>query len=189
MMDFNFTNLLITKYKNIFYNYTEMSKQIIQFGEGLNTAQLGGYYRKHNGRAKKSIKKINDVVETETKVERANLEDAVNKYQNKVKTVLDRQEIKEEQVQLLKSKVKMNKALSAAVKRFFKKREVLYEHEELSTQAKKKKELELYNKMLNKFFSEEEREEFEKMIRNNMVVMLNPRQIKSSKIMQQIDEK
>ena len=35
-----------------------MSKQIIQFGEGLNTAQLGGYYRKHNGRAKKSIKII-----------------------------------------------------------------------------------------------------------------------------------
>ena len=68
-------------------------------------------------------------------------------------------------------------------------REVLDEHEELSTQAKKKKEHELYNKMLNKFFSEEEREEFEKMIRNNMVVMLNPRQIKSSKIMQQIDEK
>jgi len=166
-----------------------MSKQIIQFGEGLNTAQLGGYYRKHNGRAKKSIKKINEVVETETKVERANLEDAVNKYQNKVKTVLDRQDVKEEQIQLLKSKAKMNKALTAAVKRFFKKREELYSHEELSQQAKKKKELELYNKMLNKFFTEEEREEFEKMIRNNMVVMLNPRQIKSSKIMQQIDEK
>tara|TARA_B100000963_G_C22624873_1_gene671811 strand:- start:561 stop:1061 length:501 start_codon:yes stop_codon:yes gene_type:complete len=166
-----------------------MSKQIVKFGEGLNTAQLGGYYRKHNGRAKKAIKKINEVVETETKVERKNLEDAVNKYHNKVKTVLDRQDVKEEQIQLLKSKAKMNKALTAAVKRFFKKREILYAHEELSVQAKKKKELELYNKMLNKFFTEEERVEFEQMIRNNMVVMLNPRQLKSSKIMKQIDDK
>jgi hypothetical protein len=166
-----------------------MSKQIIQFGEGLNTSQLGGYYRKHSGRAKNSIKKINEVVESETKVERKNLEVAANKYQNKIKTVLDRQDIKEEQVHLLQSKVKMNKALNAATKRFFKKREVLYEMDDISVQAKKKKEHELYNKMLNKFFTEEEKVEFERMIRNNMAVMLNPRQIKSSKIMQQIDDK
>ena len=41
--------------------------------------------------------------------------------------------------------------------------------------------------MLSKFFTEEEREEFENMVRNNMVVMLNPRQLKSSKLMQQIE--
>ena len=40
--------------------------------------------------------------------------------------------------------------------------------------------------MLNKFFSQEDRQEFESMIRNNMVIILNPRQIKSSKLMKQI---
>ena len=81
----------------------------------------------------------------------------------------------------------MVKALDAAVKRFFKRREQVYDNEELSPQSKKKKELEIYNKMLSKFFTEEKREEFENMVRNNMVVMLNPRQLKSSKLMQQIE--
>jgi hypothetical protein len=164
-----------------------MNKQIIEFGDDLNTRQLGDYYRKHNGRVKSSVKKINEKIEKETKVERQNLEVAVNKYQNKVRDVLNCNDIKEEQGNLIKSKTKMVKALNAAVKKFFKKREQLYDNEELSTQAKKKNELELYNKMLEKFFTKEDREEFENMVRNNMTVMLNPRQLKSSKLMQQIE--
>ena len=164
-----------------------MNKQIIEFGDDLSTRQLGNYYKKHNGRVKKSIKKINDTIELETKVEKKNLEEAVNKFQTKVKKVMDREDIKIEQTNVIKSKTKMVKALNAAVKRFFKRREQVYDNEELSPQSKKKKELEIYNKMLSKFFTEEEREEFENMVRNNMVVMLNPRQLKSSKLMQQIE--
>ena len=80
----------------------------------------------------------------------------------------------------------MKKAINSAAKRFFKKRQQIYENKEYSTQKKKKIELELYNKMLNKFFTQEDREEFENMIRNNMVIILNPRQLKSSKLMKQI---
>ena len=87
-----------------------MNKQIIEFGDDLSTRQLGNYYKKHNGRVKKSIKKINETIELETKVEKKNLEEAVNKFQTKVKKVMDREDIKIEQTNVIKSKTKMVKA-------------------------------------------------------------------------------
>ena len=51
---------------------------------------------------------------------------------------------------------------------------------------RKKKEVEIYNKMLERFFTAEEREEFENMVKNNMSIILDSRQLKTSKLMQQI---
>ena len=163
-----------------------MNSQIIELGDHLSTKQLGEYYRKNSAKSKNSIKKINSKIEKETKVERKNLEKAINKYQTKVKEVINSTEIKQEQTNLIKSKTEMAKALNTAVKKFFKKRKMLYEMDGISTQAKKKKEVEIYNKMLERFFTEEEREEFENMVKNNMSIILDSRQLKTSKLMQQI---
>ena len=159
---------------------------IINLDDKYSIEQLGGYYRKHNKKVKEKIRRIKETVENETKPQKEKLNKAFIEYKDAVKRVLNRDDIRQTSRSIQDSQIKMKKAINSAAKRFFNKRRQIYENQELSTQKKKKMELEVYNKMLKKFFSDEDRKEFESMIRNNMVIILNSRQLKGSKLMKQI---
>ena len=159
---------------------------LVKFEDKYSIEQLGGYYRKHNKKVKEKIRRIKETVENETKPQKEKLNKAFIEYKDAVKRVLNRDDIKQTSKSIQDSQIKMKKAINSAAKRFFNKRRQIYENQELSTQKKKKMELEVYNKMLKKFFSDEDRKEFESMIRNNMVIILNSRQLKGSKLMKQI---
>jgi phage terminase small subunit len=145
--------------------------------------QLGGYYKKHSSRLKKSIDKINEKVKKETKEEMQLLEMAYEKYQKKVEDVMKDQEIIEEHKNIEISSAKMKKALTLATKKFFTKREKIYSDSGFTSKEKRERELELYNQMLDSFFDEDEKAFFQQIIKNNMALVVNQKELKGSKVM------
>jgi len=145
--------------------------------------QLGGYYKKHSSRLKKSIDKINEKVKKETKEEMQLLEMAYEKYQKKVEDVMKDQEIIEEHKNIEISSAKMKKALTLATKKFFTKREKIYSDSGFTSKEKRERELELYNQMLDSFFDEDEKTFFQQIIKNNMALVVNQKELKGSKVM------
>ena len=149
--------------------------------------QLGGYYKKHSSRVKKSINKINEKVKKETKEEMQLLEEAFEKYQKKVENVMKDQEIIEEHKNIEISSAKMKKALTLASKKFFTKREKIYSDNGLTSKEKRERELELYNQMLDSFFDEDEKAFFQQIIKNTMVVAIDNKELKGSKVMKMLE--
>ena len=145
--------------------------------------QLGGYYKKHSSRVKKSIENINNKIKEKTKDEKKILDDAIEKYQNKINEVLQEKEIIEENNNIEISTNKMKKAIGLASKKFFTKRERIFNDTGLSSKEKKEEELKLYNQMLDSFFNEDEKEFFQNIIKQNMIIVSNPKDLKSSKVM------
>jgi hypothetical protein len=145
--------------------------------------QLGGYYKKHSSRVKKSIENINNKIKEKTKDEKKILDDAIEKYQNKINEVLQEKEIIEENKNIEISTNKMKKAIGLASKKFFTKRERIFNDTGLSSKEKKEEELKLYNQMLDSFFNEDEKEFFQNIIKQNMIIISNPKDLKSSKVM------
>jgi hypothetical protein len=145
--------------------------------------QLGGYYKKHSSRVKKSIENINNKIKEKTKDEKKILDDAIEKYQNKINEVLQEKEIIEENKNIEISTNKMKKAIGLASKKFFTKRERIFNDTGLSSKEKKEEELKLYNQMLDSFFNEDEKEFFQNIIKQNMIIVSNPKDLKSSKVM------
>lgn len=145
--------------------------------------QLGGYFKKHSSRVKQSINKINEKIKQETKEELHELERAYEKYQIKVSDVLKDKEIIEENKNIEISSAKMKKALTMASNKFFVKREKIYNDSQLSSKEKREKELALYNQMLDSFFDADEQAFFRQIIKNTMVVAVDNKELKGSKVM------
>ena len=111
------------------------------------------------------------------------LEMAYEKYQKKVEDVMKDQEIIEEHKNIEISSAKMKKALTLATKKFFTKREKIYSDSGFTSKEKRERELELYNQMLDSFFDEDEKAFFQQIIKNNMALVVNQKELKGSKVM------
>ena len=73
-----------------------------------------------------SIENINNKIKEKTKDEKKILDDAIEKYQNKINEVLQEKEIIEENNNIEISTNKMKKAIGLASKKFFTKRERIF---------------------------------------------------------------
>jgi 3-dehydroquinate dehydratase len=155
-------------------------------GPNVTFDQLGDHYKKHTLITKTGIEKINQNIQKGTEKERKQVELAVKNLEDKVQTILQQKENKETQTKVQESSKEKQRVMMLAGKKFFAMREKIYSDRSLSTQQKREKEQELYETIQNKFLSEEEKQFFKNMMKNNMMVLIHPNQLKESSVAKQL---
>ena len=83
--------------------------------------------------------------------------------------------IKDKKEKIEKSQEQMMKSVENAIEAFYKVRKVIMCKDNLTSVQKREYEKKLYDKIIDKFMTKEEKEMFEKMLKGNQVIMMgNP---------------
>jgi len=156
--------------------------------ESPNTTfdQLGSHFKEHGKIVKTGIDQINKKIQDGTENERKQVELAVKNLENKVQTILGQKDVLEVQQKVQESSKEKQRAMMLAGKKFFTSREKIFSDRSLSTEQKKKKEQDLFETIQSKFMTEEERKFFNQMMKNNMIVLVHPSQLKESNVAKQL---
>ena len=155
-------------------------------GPNISFDQLGSHYKKNSQIVKTSIEKINQNIKKGTEKERKQLETAVKNLEDKVQSILQQKENQEEHDKVKEASKERQKAMMIAGKKFFTAREQIFADRSLSTHQKSQKEKELYENIQNNFLTLEEKQFFASMMKDNMVVLIHPNQIKESSLAKQL---
>ena len=130
--------------------------------------------------AKNNLKKIdeyiNKTIEENTKSELEALKQATDNYNKKIDSIL-----KSNQIQRLDEEAKKNydtikKSVKIAFETYKKVKKVIYDKTDITLEEKRQYEHKLYQKLMNKFMSKEEKEIFEKIMNfqgNTPIIIMN----------------
>jgi len=151
-----------------------MNKQVFNFQVLDKQAEI---YKESKQILIDNSNKIRNTIMTETKQEYEEVQEAVNKLNNKIDMLMQRTDIKEAQSSIEDSHKKMSISIEIAAKAFFKIKKFIYEKENLTKEQKREYEQKVYNKILSKFLSQEEIDLFEKLIRHGNIINLPQNQI------------
>jgi BMFP domain-containing protein YqiC len=146
-----------------------MSKEISKY---QNLDQIGGNFMDARNKLKKTENKISQIFEEKLKPEKENLEKAIKKYNEKATKIMESSDMKELQNSFQKHADDAKSNLIKAQKEFMKISEDI-RNKDWSTEKKEKKIKELYDYILNKLYTKEDMENFQKSM-NSMVVMVVP---------------
>tara|TARA_A100001015_G_scaffold316993_1_gene432704 strand:+ start:119 stop:613 length:495 start_codon:yes stop_codon:yes gene_type:complete len=153
-----------------------MSNQIQPFDNKIsqyaNFDQIGGNFRSARNKYLETERKLQNVVDLSTKTEKAELEKAVKKYNDKVKNIIENSEFKKLQQEAESYSKEVSKNLIKAKDEFIKIQNEIMK-QDWADEKKQKKIRELYDVILSKLYSKEDIDNFKKSM-GNMVVMVMP---------------
>ena len=131
-------------------------------------------YKNSRNQLETSAKNIQTTIESNTKQEMDAVNTAIKNLNEKVEQILKSEQIKAEQNKMLSYEQQMKSSIKIAGDTFFKVREVIRK-KNITNEEKIRYEKELYSKIISKFLSQEEIEEFERMIKMGpMLIISNP---------------
>ena len=139
-----------------------------------NFDQIGGNFQSARSKYLESEEKIYKIVEKSTKKEKENLENAVKKYNEKVKDVLNREDYKKLEQEAAGYSKEASKQLIKAKDAFIKYEKEIMQDNTLCDTKKQEKITKLYDVILHKLYTKEDIEGFKKSM-NNVVVMMIPK--------------
>ena len=143
-----------------------------------NFDQIGGEYKKSKNKYAKKEEEIIKIVDDNTKKEKKDLEDAMKKYNDKVKEITGSDKFKKLEKETIEHSEEMNKQMLIAKNAFMKVREDIMKKEDISDRKKNKKINELFHKILTKFYSQEEMDQFKNAVSQYVTVVM-PKGIES----------
>jgi len=148
---------------------SQQSKQIVN----LNYLDREAALFKHSKQTLNSnAEEIQTAIENNTKQEVKEVEDAIKRLNQKVESIMKTKYVTERQQQIEQAQIQMMKSMKEAKETFFKVREVIRNKENLSEEEKRQYEDKLFNKILDKFLTEEEKNLFTKIISAGPILML-----------------
>lgn len=127
-----------------------------------------------------NVKIIRETIDKNTRNEVEEVEQAIKNLNNKVQKILETEFIKEKTNIIEKSEEQMIKSSKLAAQTFFKVRKIIHEKDELTQQQKIQYENKLYEKILDKFMTQEEKELFNKIIKSSNILFMGNKQRISS---------
>ena len=127
-----------------------------------------------------NVKIIRETIDKNTRNEVEEVEQAIKNLNNKVQKILETEFIKEKTNIIEKSEEQMIKSSKLAAQTFFKVRKIIHEKDELTQQQKIQYENKLYEKILDKFMTPEEKELFNKIIKSSNILFMGDQQNISS---------
>lgn len=127
-----------------------------------------------------NVKIIRETIDKNTRNEVEAVEQAIKNLNNKVQKILETDFIKEKTNIIEKSEEQMINSSKLAAQTFFKVRKIIHEKDELTIQQKIQYENKLYEKILDKFMTPEEKELFNKIIKSSNIIFMGDQQSISS---------
>tara|TARA_Y200000002_G_C22468425_1_gene573511 strand:- start:219 stop:698 length:480 start_codon:yes stop_codon:yes gene_type:complete len=148
------------------------NNQLVNWNSLDNQANL---YKKAQSDIKENAEVIQKAIDKNTEKEVENVKKAIETLNNKVEKIMESEFVKTRQQNIEKSGKQMAHAIKEASNTFFKVREVIRSKENLSQEEKNKYEHQLYERIIDKFMTKEERDMFERLIRSGPMIMLGGR--------------
>ena len=135
-------------------------------------------YAENYKKSKESIKNnstiIKEAIEKNTKREVEELQSAINNLNKKMELIMKSDFIKDKKEKIEKSQEIMANCVEQAATAFFEVRKIIHK-KDLSASQKRTYEKKLYDKIIDKFMTPEEKSMFEKMINGNQIIVMgNP---------------
>ena len=135
-----------------------------------NFIQYGGEFKKVRTQLIKEEKKASELIESNTKKEKDDLQKAFDTYQKKIDSIMKSKEFKVLEQKAGSLTKEMNKTVMKAKNEFIKISEQINKKENWTDAKKQKKTKELYDYVIGKFYSKDEIEAFDKMM-NGLVII------------------
>lgn len=119
---------------------------------------------------------LNKTIEENTKNEKIELNQAIQKLNNKVKSILEHPTVKKETQKLAEDEKDMFMSLSKCMNVFQQARESILSNNSLNNKEKQKYLASLERKIMEKLYTEEEVNQFQNMI-NNLIIIQPPQNL------------
>lgn len=147
----------------------QQSKQIVNLNYLDREAAL---FKKSKETLNTNAEQIQTAIESNTIEEVREVEEAIKRLNQKVESIMKTKYVTQRQQQIEDAQAQMMKSMKEAKETFFKVREVIRAKENLSEDEKRQYEDKLFNKILDKFLTEEEKNLFTKIISAGPILML-----------------
>ena len=147
-------------------------KQIVNLNYLDREAQI---YKQSKNDLVEYSKQVHEAVEQNTKREVEEVEEAIKRLNQKVEKIMETNYVKERQQKIEEAQQQMMKSIKEASNTFFQVREVIRSKDNLSDEEKYQYEDKLFNKILDKFMTKEEKELFTRIISAGPILMLGGR--------------
>tara|TARA_B110001469_G_scaffold127336_1_gene147801 strand:- start:1330 stop:1806 length:477 start_codon:yes stop_codon:yes gene_type:complete len=132
--------------------------------------------------SKDSIKENGEVIDKairkNTKKEFEDVQNAVKVLNEKIDRIMKTDFVKNKETQIKEYHEQMNKSIKVASDTFFKVRDIILT-KDISETDKQQYIKKLYNKIIDKFMTKEEKAFFEQLISNNGIIMINGQGLQS----------
>ena len=148
------------------------SSQLTNFDFLNKEAQI---YKENKEQLQSLTKNMQESLVTNTKKEMEEVQQAINRLNQKIETLMNTEDIQQQKQQIDKCHNRMSLSIDLAAKAFFKIRNLIYSKENLAIDKKKEYEKKIYEKIISKFLTKEEIEEFERLINNNSILIVPSR--------------
>lgn len=149
-----------------------MSKKLVNLDFLDREAQL---YRNSKDSIKQNSQDIRKIVEENTKREVEEVQQAIKNLNEKMEKIMESEVVKNKQQQIKLSQEQVAKSIDLASDTFFKVRKVIRDKQNLTDQQKREYEKKLYDKIIDKFMTQEEKEMFEQLMRGGTIMIMgNP---------------
>jgi len=132
-------------------------------------------YKQAKDDVKTSGNQIQEAIEQNTKRELEEVNTAIKNLNEKVEQIMKTDYIKERKEKIERSEETMEKSVKMALDTFMKVKKVIQSKENLTSEQKREYEKKLYEKIIEKFMTDEEKKMFEKLMSGGQVIMMgNP---------------
>ena len=144
-----------------------------QLAELNSLDREGQLYRNSKQSIEKTSKLIDKTIKDNTTKEVEDVQHAIKKLNEKVEKIMETDFIKEKQKSIQDSQKQMNDSVKKATEVFFKVRQMIIAKEGISEEKKQGYIKQLYERIIDKFMTKEERLFFERLVKNNGVIFVN----------------
>ena len=170
IINFTLNTLLITLFtikKNNYLRY--MSNQVINLDHLDKEATI---YKQKKQELIQRAENVKTTLLQNTKNEVEDVQNAINNLNKKIETIMNTDVVINEKNNIQKCQNRMALSIELAAKAFFKIRGVIHSKDNLSIQQKREYERKVYEKIISKFLTQEEIKEFERMIKENSIMIM-----------------
>ncbi len=132
-------------------------------------------YRSARTEIKDTSNLVQKTIDEHTKTEVAEVENAIKKLNGKIEKIMKTDFMEKQKQTMDKAREQINKSMETARDTFFKVKKVIDEHPTLTPDKKTEMEKKLYNKIIDKFMTKEEKDLFNRMMAGNGIIVLGGR--------------
>ena len=129
-------------------------------------------YKNAKNQITDNSKILRKTVEENTKQEMAEVENAIKKLNTKIDSIMKTDFVKDKQAIIDTASKQMNKSMEMASNTYIKVRKVIRDHPKLNDEQKKSFEKKLYDKIIDKFMTQEEKDLFNKLMSHGNIVII-----------------
>lgn len=129
-------------------------------------------YKQAKNNIEENVKIVRKTLEKNTEKEVEAVQKAIKNLNTKIEKIMETEFVKEKTHKIEKSEKQMIESIKRAAETFFKVSKIINDKEELSVEQKHAYKNKLYNKILDKFMTKEEKKIFNQIINTSGIPMI-----------------